>query len=264
MTSHGLAWLVSCLQGTSNIKNKKLPPSQQSFPCLRVLLNKSRYIFKQLSSLNFFLLLALAFGASPMAQQVKNPPAMQETQEMQVRSLDQEDLLQPTPVFLPWKSHGQRSLVGYSPWGHRVRHDRATKHACSPGRWSKMGASSWLISFHGGHPSHLCITYRVAECLLHVHVHVHLTSHHQEQPRTMPVMFPWRPPKLMHPGDSDGKESACSAGDLGSTPGLGRAGNSTPVFLPGELHGQRSLTGYSPWGCKEVDMTEQLSTHHII
>ena len=35
---------------------------------------------------------------------------------------------QPTPVFLPGKSHGQRSLVGYSPWGHkRVRHDLATK-----------------------------------------------------------------------------------------------------------------------------------------
>ena len=26
---------------------------------------------------------------------------------------------QPTPVFLPGKSHGQKSLVGYSPWGHR-------------------------------------------------------------------------------------------------------------------------------------------------
>ena len=33
-----------------------------------------------------------------------------------------------------------------------------------------------------------------------------------------------------------------------------------PVFLPGEFHGQRSLAGYSPWGCKESDMTEQLST----
>ena len=28
----------------------------------------------------------------------------------------------PTPVFLPGESHGQRSLAGYSPWGHRVRH----------------------------------------------------------------------------------------------------------------------------------------------
>jgi len=33
----------------------------------------------------------------------------------------------------------------------------------------------------------------------------------------------------------------------------------TPVFLPGEFHGQRSLVGYSPWGHKESDMTEWLS-----
>jgi len=35
---------------------------------------------------------------------------------------------QPTPVFLPRESHGQRSLVGCSPWGHRVRHDWAHTH----------------------------------------------------------------------------------------------------------------------------------------
>ena len=33
----------------------------------------------------------------------------------------------------------------------------------------------------------------------------------------------------------------------------------TSVFLPGEFHGQRSLVGYSPWGCKELDTTEQLT-----
>ena len=39
----------------------------------------------------------------------------------------------------------------------------------------------------------------------------------------------------------------------------------TPVFLPGKFHGQRSLAGYSPQGCKELDMTEQLSSaQHII
>ena len=32
-----------------------------------------------------------------------------------------------------------------------------------------------------------------------------------------------------------------------------------PVFLPGESHGQRSLVGYSPWGRKDWDMTEQLT-----
>ena len=35
----------------------------------------------------------------------------------------------------------------------------------------------------------------------------------------------------------------------------------TPVFLPGEFHGQRSLAGYSPWGCKELDTTEWLSLY---
>ena len=55
-----------------------------------------------------------------MTQWVKNPPAMQ---EMQFQSPGQEDPLekemQPTPVFLPGKSHGQRSLAGYSPWGRK-------------------------------------------------------------------------------------------------------------------------------------------------
>ena len=35
----------------------------------------------------------------------------------------------------------------------------------------------------------------------------------------------------------------------------------TPVFLPGKFHGQRSLVGYSPWGPKELEMTEPLSMH---
>ena len=40
-----------------------------------------------------------------------------------------------------------------------------------------------------------------------------------------------------------------------------RAWQPTPVFLPGESHGPRSLAGYSPWGHKESDMTERLSLH---
>ena len=35
----------------------------------------------------------------------------------------------------------------------------------------------------------------------------------------------------------------------------------TPVFLPGKFLGQRNLAGYHPWGCRELDTTEQLSTH---
>ena len=58
-----------------------------------------------------------------MAQTVKNPPTVWETL---AQSLGREDALEkglatlhPTPVFLPGKFHGQRSLVGYSPWGHK-------------------------------------------------------------------------------------------------------------------------------------------------
>ena len=55
--------------------------------------------------------------------------------------------------------------------------------------------------------------------------------------------------------------SARDAKDTGSIPGLGRSPQRrkwqpTPVFLPGEAHGQRGLVGYSPWGRKEVDTIE--------
>ena len=68
------------------------------------------------------------------------------------------------------------------------------------------------------------------------------------------------------PGGSDGKESAFNAGDLGSVPGLGRSpggGHSNPLWYscPENPHGQRSLAGYSPWRCKELDTTEGLSTY---
>ena len=59
------------------------------------------------------------------------------------------------------------------------------------------------------------------------------------------------------------KESACNTGDMGTqiqSLGQGRSQKwqPTPVFLPGKSHGQRSLAGYSPWGRKELDMTEWL------
>ena len=58
------------------------------------------------------------------------------------------------------------------------------------------------------------------------------------------------------PGGSDGKESTCNAGDLVGKIPWRREWQPTPVFLPGEFHGQRSLAGYSPRGHKESDTTE--------
>ena len=44
---------------------------------------------------------------------------------------------------------------------------------------------------------------------------------------------------------------------------LRREWQPTPVFLPGKFHGQRNLTGYSPRGCKELDMTEELQLREL-
>ena len=71
------------------------------------------------------------------------------------------------------------------------------------------------------------------------------------------------------PSGSDDKESAYSVGDLGLIPELGRSpggghGNPLQYSCLENPHGQRSLVGYSPWGHKESDTTEWLSTYiHI-
>ena len=69
---------------------------------------------------------------------------------------------------------------------------------------------------------------------------------------------------LLLPCGSDGKESACNAGNPGSIPWSGRftwrrEWQPFWVFLPGKSHGQRSLVGYSLWGHKELDMTTWLT-----
>ena len=68
------------------------------------------------------------------------------------------------------------------------------------------------------------------------------------------------------PGGSDGKESTCNAGDLGSVPGLGRSaggghGNALQYSCLANPRGQRSLERYSLWGHKESDTNERLGTH---
>ena len=68
-------------------------------------------------------------------------------------------------------------------------------------------------------------------------------------------------------GGSVGKESTCNERDLGSVPELKRSpggghGNPLQYTCLENPHGQRSLAGYSPWGYKESDTTEQLTTAH--
>ena len=63
-------------------------------------------------------------------------------------------------------------------------------------------------------------------------------------------------------------QGSLNARDLGSIPGLERSpggghGNPLQCTCLDNPHGQRSLVGYSPWGCKELDMTKQLITQYI-
>ena len=72
----------------------------------------------------------------------------------------------------------------------------------------------------------------------------------------------------LFPGGSDGRASACNARDPGSIPGLGRSpggGNGNPLQYSclENFQGLRSLVGYSPWGHKGLDTTEQLHFTYI-
>ena len=87
--------------------------------------------------------------------------------------------------------------------------------------------------------------------------------------------FLWPDRPNYFPGDASDKEPTCQLRRhkrggfdpwVGRIPG-GRNGNPLQcsclgkVFLPGKSHGQRSLAGYSPWGCRQLDTTEWLSMH---
>ena len=65
----------------------------------------------------------MTYWATQVVQVVKKCLPMQETEEMWiqswVRKIPWRRKWQPAPVFLPEESHGQRSLVGYGPWGHK-------------------------------------------------------------------------------------------------------------------------------------------------
>ena len=74
---------------------------------------------------------------------------------------------------------------------------------------------------------------------------------------------------LGFPGGSDGKRIHLQCRRPQFNPSVGkipwrREWQPTPVFLLGEYPGQRSLIGYSPWGCKELDTTERLSLHFAL
>ena len=83
----------------------------------------------------------MAIFGFPSDSTVKNPPAVQEMQETEVRSLGPEDPLEKEMAIhsgiLAWKSHGQRSLVGHSPEGHKESGRTEHAHGQSIGKAEK-------------------------------------------------------------------------------------------------------------------------------
>ena len=142
----------------------------------------------------------------------------------------------PTPVCLPGKFHGQRSLAGYSLWSckkldstERPTHkessrDKYTIHLILP------------LSMFFSHIMHSSLTPNYQPIYLYIHII---------------IIFQWL----------SGKESTCNAGDVSSIPGSGsspwrREWQPTSVFFPGKLCGWKSLVDYSPKSHKESDRTE--------
>ena len=127
--------------------------------------------------------------------------------------------------------HGQRSLAGCSPWGCRVGHNLTTEQQS---QYFKGSLYQWL--------------WRIL-----------LSSF------LFKVFTGFVISRVICPGGSGGKESACSVRNQGSIPWLGRYpeeghGNPLQYFCLENPSGQRSLVGYSPWGHKESVTTEWQST----
>ena len=90
---------------------------------------------------------------------------------------------QPTPVFLPGESQGQRSLVGYGPWGHKAT--KVTSHAHVPGQIQELKATSAASHKGFGIPD-----------FIHTHVHTHTCSSHgcpDSTPLGTPPSSGWSP-----------------------------------------------------------------------
>ena len=142
---------------------------------------------------------------------------------------------------MPGEFYGQKSLAGYSPWGHK---ELDTTECLTHTLTFSSSASHNVAVSNTQQPPHSTST-------------AEYSPFTAKRPRIIPLQII----KLDFPSGSDGKESACNVGDLRSTPGLGGSlggghGNPLQYSCLENPHGQRSLAGYSPWGCKELDKTE--------
>ena len=134
---------------------------------------------------------------------------------------------QPTPVFLPGKSHGWWNLVGYSPWGHKELDMTERLHFTSLYGW----------------PSHSCCRAFYPSSSLPKKV---ISSFY-----VVPVSTKYTHNKYR----IEAVEMSCICKHVAISNGR-RQWQPTPVLLPGKSQGQGSLVGFHLWGCTESDTTE--------
>ena len=167
-----------------------------------------------------------------------------------VRKISWRRKWQPTLIFLPGKSHGERSLMGYIHWVAKSwTHDLVTEIKC-PSVGSRSRQVTWSPRAWAGSSN------KVSTVPLSHH-----TTGEQDIKKVQGLA-------LGFPGGANGKEPACQCrrhkgcefDPLVRKILWRRAWQPTP-FLLGESHGQRNLVGYSPWGRKVLDMTE--ATEHV-
>ena len=131
-------------------------------------------------------------------------------------------------IPMPRKSHGWRSLVGYTPWGHK-----------------ESDTTEWL--------HFLSFFIKVINCNVQTYsnaLSVWLSLMERDSKTLGAQMVKHLPTMREAPVRSPGQEDP-----------LRRKWQPTPVLLPGKSHGQRSLVGCSPRGRKELDTTEWLHFH---
>ena len=139
-------------------------------------------------------------------QMVKDPPAMK-VFDPWGRKIPWRRAWQPTPVFLPGESHGQRSLVGYSPWSR------------------KESDTTELVTHTQTHTQ--------------THTHTHTDTHTQTHGSSGGA-------NVKEPACQCRKHKRHGLDPwVGKIPWR-RTWQPTPVLFPGESHGQRTLVGYSP------------------